>query len=932
MRKAFVAVVAGLITLASGWAIRPAAADDTIRRIGSIDIGTCHLMAWGVDPSLHLLITEQQVQFGQKCGAPTGVTLMLQVFSTSTLRRLAGVPMQPLGGIDSIQVDSVHHRVFILDSSASPAGGDNILVYSISRIQTGTAPLAPDATISIPSTALGLGGASAVGPNNITGAPGDFSLRISGSAYDVPTNQLYLMLYENFGGVNALTSQNGPGADDVYIADVDLASQSLRWAQVLDSCVYDTSTTSLYHVNLGDPILVRHSRFGTEVDAGCIYSRSPSLVPSAQTLGLGASSGLVSGSMMTFRIPLDSTGAPVSGSITFSIGRTHTYGGLSDPEDGRIFWAAAPVNNTQNLSASSSGASAVVYDAAEGVYDGAATISSAAYSSEGFQLAAANHKLYAVGPDGILVLGAANTPPGQGVWFSSYTCATAGLATDAPLNRLLMLPFVGCSATPGVAPDHVVQVYQDNYQLPAAPAAPNPDSYTIQTAERDGATGSQFSGHAEATGTRVRLIGGIHGAVSGATFGLYDSVYGDVPGLPDAVPADYASHEVDLAKASGADLGNYQASAESIAADADAATRAQLKSENGTDWPFQATSCSDPGDRQAQTQYASDTSSTATCQLGSQASTTSAAGPVTVTMYVAGQGQTSQQMALPIGVGANLTSTTVSLVPSQGLVAAASSEVKDVTLTLPNAGELRIDGITLDVSCRAHGRTGTASCTTSRVLNGVTFAGATVSGGSCTMSPGVDTCGQLLAALNRIRPGVLIFQMPDPDQRLDYFNGSPGGYQSIAQREIYEHLQDSVLNYDDSEQIPGLQITYVNDSISEPSRFDVQLGDVEAESHYGITQLGSDCGSCAVAAPPAAPVLSLPTGTPGGHLPAASTPPSLGSALAKIVQRVWAGVQLLLRSPAAAAAAIALLLMLVSPLLMGTRRRRLELLVQEVTS
>ncbi|MHB8339899.1 MAG: hypothetical protein ACYDB7_01850 [Mycobacteriales bacterium] len=206
---------------------------------------------------------------------------------------------------------------------------------------------------------------------------------------------------------------------------------------------------------------------------------------------------------------------------------------------------------------------------------------------------------------------------------------------------------------------------------------------------------------------------------------------------------------------------------------------------------------------------------------------------------------------------------------------------------------------------------------------------------------GTGSCAQLLAALNQVDPGFLIFSMPRPDLLPDQLTGSPGGYQAVGQRGFYQHLQDAVLNDDSSIQIPGLEVLYVNDSYDRPSRLDVQLADIEAESHYGITPLGGAGGAftssttglglgALVRRGGLAATLG-PGGAAGSSVAILSSaqradPAGLVAGVAQLVQRVFAGLVWLLRSPGTAGLVALLLALLASPLFLAARRRRLETL------
>jgi hypothetical protein len=293
---------------------------------------------------------------------------------------------------------------------------------------------------------------------------------------------------------------------------------------------------------------------------------------------------------------------------------------------------------------------------------------------------------------------------------------------------------------------------------------------------------------------------------------------------------------------------------------------------------------------------------------------------------------------LPVVVGKSETSTRAAIDPVKGSVTDSVSIVRGLTI-----GAVHIDSVSAHTTCRAHGRTGTASCDFSRVVAGVTLPGAPHTP-ACTQSFSatgrVDTCASLLGALNALYPPYLSFAMPWPDTRPDYAGGSPGGYQAVSQKDLYENLQDTFINYDASHEIPGLRVLYVNDNPRSPSRVDLQLANVQAESHYGITRLGAGSGAAFASPPPegSSSLLTAPAGgevgmpsiaTSGANSKGTSIPAgSRGGGLPQVLERLFTGLKWLVRSPGAAMGVGVVLSMLFAPLLLAQRRRKLQLLAE----
>ena len=913
--RLLVAGLAGLALLmparASGTALEGSGVPD----IGRIPIGTCNIQGSTVDPGLQVLVLVRYVWSG--CANVTGVHLQLQAYSTRTLAKVGDATMKTSQDnvyVHHLPLDAIHHRVFVVwDDISAPSPGV-IEEYSLADLLSGRPSIAPDATSSYPtsgtSLASGPDGSGAAPTTDPAAAAGDQQLEPTAARYWPATNTLYMAMteVETFSLGSSDTSVHGPAANDTYVMAEDATSGAQLWALRLTLCtgmaqgasgVYDT------------PLLVRSVPGGVDVAVSCLATR-----------GVVGTSGQGAGTILTYDVPLGRNGLPDSSAVSYQLGRVNAEGGAVDDATGRIFIASPPsIAASQAGGATASGPSAVVYDAAHRAYVGAPTMGGPDIAFGGFAVADAAGRFYAVGPDGVTVVDAAPTPLGQGVLSPTYHC-NANLAIADPVQRRLFVwPVQGCTAAdPGIAPkgDHL-DVLQDEYPSVSPPPPPDPDSLTTQVAEQSGVTDAQYTGAADATGSRIRLIGGESGLVDGLVVGNYSYALGQA-GQNDPI-ADYSTRELDTAVISSTSLTNYQAQAGSVAATADDVTATDIKTHTGQDWPIAAVACSDPGTPTDQVSYAGNTGSSTSCAFQKEAEANSHAESVGLLLTLAGQSGPA-----PFDLGRAVSTTSVKL-DSSGLVSDARSVVTGIDI-----GAVRIDAVTSEAKCQAHGRTGTASCTYTRLLNGLSINGSPQQG--CVQMAGPngesDTCQTLLDELNSIEPGYLVFSTPLPDGRPGFVNGSPGGYQAIVQRELYQHLQASVVNYDDSTDLPGLQILYIQDSNTQPSRVDVQLANVEAETHYGITLLYPGCASCA-AAPPALPAVSIPTPAP---LHLTGKPGAVGQSggLAGILQKVWKGFSLLLRSPAAALAATALLLMLVAPLLMGMRRRRLELLVQEVAS
>jgi hypothetical protein len=894
-------------------------------RIGRLDLTSpCYQStASGIDRAVGVMVV-LQVANGGSPGCATAQAMVFRSFSLASSRVLAErVPALPVGlspRLDArrLTMDEVHHRLYVYFISQTPSSPNHILSFSTSDVIQGHGAITPLADISvlgIPAAAGSASPANLVPTRNPTGPVGDYDIVPTGMTYDPAGDDLYVLLAQFWGGATSLTSAHGSGANDEYVARLHIPDAAVAWLLPLDQCVYSPKlTTAANRFQTDDPIALVRQAGRSTIYAGCIFSRAPSY-PAAQQLNATIPLG---GSMLSYAIPLDAGSNPLSGGVSYSIGRNGALGGIADPESGRLFWASIPPYQQ----GANSGPAAVVFDGTHRAYIGAPTVAGPADLEGQFMMAVGGGRYYSFSRAGITVGDATATPPGQGVLVSGFSCPVVSAAVDPSTKRLFTQEVSDCANTSSTAKPYI-DVFQDQLPSISPQVSINPDSYTKQVNEESGVTTAQFNAHAEATGSRLRLVGGPAGFVSGATFGAYDLVFGpnglgsSVPPLP--VTLDGTSRELSLGVVHQSNLDNYQASSNAISSSADDATAQQVAGNQLVpQWPFKEINCSDPGSKQAGTNDSPDTGATVSCDDGARTtSAASAAGPFGLGVKLTGQ---TASQSLPLSVAQSVTSTHVWMDPAAGVVSESHAIARGIDL-----GVVTINQVESDLRCQAHGRIGTAKCVYTRLISGAASGGAPVGGGACIETDGptgtVGSCSTLLGALNGIEPGQIIFATPDPDGSPNTFRGSPGGYQSVGKRELYEHLQDDVVNYDSSSQVPGLEVTYVNDSSFQPSRLDLQLSDTEAEAHYGIqpavsSDLGpTDNGPVDTSSPLPLVAQIVPPAPP------ADSGSGLWHLITRALQRVFDGISVLLRSPVTGLVVAALLLMMASPLGIAWRRR-----------
>jgi hypothetical protein len=913
----------------------------------------CGLDRHATDEGLGILITVRlQSAFSGGCPGGTRTALIGAVYSTRSLHLLNRVTLQAPGLPDQILppvVDSAHHRLFVLGESFS--GATPVYRYDLRAMLHTRGTLAGKTYTSLPTKPPATSVASSDQDPSGTAADSVQGVQALKAAYDPGSDSLDVSMFNP----DSVASSNAVLASgDEYLAEVDGDLTTNRFFIRLGQCVIPQRTSPLPTT---DPIL-HVDGTSPAVAVGCGYLSNLSVFDTSGSTGAGE--------VLTTVVSL-SGGKPSAQPVAF-LGKTGALGGLADPASGRIFYAVSPSDNG-NTSASAQGPSAVTFDVAHTAYIGAATINSAVAASGGFAMAVGGGRLYAVGPGGVFVADAGSTPVDPGLIYPAFSCQADDAVVDGSTHRLFVTPDSSCKSYKNQ------QVVLDDQSDVVGATAPDPDLNTHDIAERPGVTQTTFSGRAVGIAVRARMIGGVTDLEDGATYGNYSSNVGstnpnDNPTItpeqlalvmriaPNSRPVlarDFSNREIDLGDISATDLDNVQANAAAVAGALDD-TSASAVSEGtnvanppvqatkpspgatpapplvpGQSVPFKQAACSAPQTPDGTSAYqpapgmAAD-SSHVTCSLGSSVTGSTA-------FYALGLDTGSGDPL--VGAGSGLVTTSVTKDPQLGVVATVTSVVRGLAV-----GPVLIDAVTTSITCVAHGRPGTAHCTFSRSIAGVSNGGNPVQPGSCSEtdsgSTGAGACQSLIAELNTLTPGKLVFSAPEPDASPDYLGGSPRGAQAVAQRDRYQELEDSLLNNDDLYTVPGLTVLYVNDTATAPSRVELQVAGGQAEAHYGINppfsfDTGPILGIALPTLPPpetgivppkgVQPVLGTDIVGPGPDQPAPTITPT--GVLPRLIARVWDGLALLWRSPGTALLVLALLSLMGLPLLTAWRRGRL---------
>jgi hypothetical protein len=145
-------------------------------------------------------------------------------------------------------------------------------------------------------------------------------------------------------------------------------------------------------------------------------------------------------------------------------------------------------------------------------------------------------------------------------------------------------------------------------------------------------------------------------------------------------------------------------------------------------------------------------------------------------------------------------------------------------------GPLTIGTITTVATAKAHGRTDTAHAELEREWCDVQLNGTVViescedPENSDDIQRAIDTVNQ---SLQRVRLSIPAAEVSSSD----------GGYQGIVKKDPGVIAADRTINDDESETVPGLQVTVYNDNSEGRSRVITQFASVRAESRYGIVVL-----------------------------------------------------------------------------------------------
>lgn len=471
-------------------------------------------------------------------------------------------------------------------------------------------------------------------------------------------------------------------------------------------------------------------------------------------------------------------------------------------------------------------------------------------------------------------------------------------------------------------------VIEDRVPRPGVLDASDLDALTVNVAEKEGITSSQFGAAGGAYGLRLRLVGGV-------ACGPFTRV-------------------LTAAWIKKAQLDRYDASAEAEPLSVDDITRADLGAPGercltetvkgldaviGRKWDLPAVSCvgeRNTYDRYKPTTIAADISAAASC-AGNRVETTT-----TTAIDVGGY----------VRVAKAFSSSLVYRDPQRGIVVESQARLSGVEIAGPD-GTLRIDKIQSTATAWSNGRPHDGPRGSFvRVICGVRGPNGDAGGcykdvhtAGCSLPAPhhderdafcTDEASEIASVLDRIFGSRGKARAPSPDP--EYSSGSPGGYVVAIQKGPAERFDDQLLNGDASLEVPALEVIREDEG---GRRQVIQLAGVRAVATYGIvcapprgfSALAKKCVEGAVGPDPVPSVDPPPFETLLGTLGLGDPrgPALLGDEVPSVV---GAGVGqrfrvLIVRSFKDGFLTSTVWFSLLLPLLLATRRRAATLRIQE---
>lgn len=455
------------------------------------------------------------------------------------------------------------------------------------------------------------------------------------------------------------------------------------------------------------------------------------------------------------------------------------------------------------------------------------------------------------------------------------------IMTD-PATRRVFLPVDGLKT--GHTSDVLILLDETDASSPVEPT--DYDALTTDVPEGQN-TEATFSGSLNGYGSRAVLVGGTGGITTAPGYTAYNA---DVPPVWDSgyiFGLASGDRGMFLGHVGSVDLRNSGAvsSAQAITPDTNTANdyvnqqndlfkRLGDEESKPQPWPWPVAICNDgEGKPAAPDESNVGTEAKASCDLkkGTATAKSSAGGIV---------------LSQDVSIGSSSFDGSAIRSAGDGIVTTASAVARDIRITVPGAGTLKIGRIGATARTVAKGRKSTAQVEWTRDIDHVSIVDA--SGKTVFSCASQCDTSAIEAAIHEWAGAKIAIKFPTPRTRT-----TPGGAFAEVQKTDAAYHDGFVVNNDETFSAPAAEILVYND-FNERSRILIQLAAIQASSIYGISLLPTES-----ILPPNLPVLPPPVGdilAPDVPLPPpVFSPPTTDDG--SLLERVIRSSRFLVRSP-----------------------------------
>lgn len=686
-------------------------------------------------------------------------------------------------------------------------------------------------------------------------------------------------------------------------------------------------------------------RYENQIVLPCVLIGSAGL----DNVNGGIRAGVVQLTLKTSGCTAPATECP-DGSVAVAVAPGQPSDFLPDAASGRAFLPAK----------SSSGLNVLAYDATEKAFIGRVSTGTD-MNSTGFGLDRVGGRVYAVSPSGMFLFDGRRTPLQTGWEFDQYAATVNYTALpilpaspSIPYRRVLVPHLVSNSAYGGQAYLVYFDVYADGIDTTLDPPANAIDQNTYKGAIPPGSqVTNNYGGGARAYGLHTDWVGGGAGSPDNAAQGQAQAPAAPFSGTTDLIAGTVWS--LDLRNGSGDSEATALKDPTQQVSDSYSKVTANLQATppgqssvgpGPQPWPYASAQCPD-----AQGNEAADSGgATSTLVNSGQQSFAPFAAGAHVDCGSESRPATSSASFDIASVNPTLTvasaSANGSVTPpgvATGIVSRATGEAQGVRIDLGPAGSITIGDVAQMATATAAGTANSASASRAVTIRDVAL---TANGTTTVLCGKAATCDPDMVAdkINGAFPTLVHVSQPVPADPYGWTNGavgtapagSPGGYTAAVESSATEQDADQKYNAmipEESVFLPALRIVLYgfSDGASNYSREVLDLAGVDVDAQMGINVLPPfDGGSVdtfsepGIAGVPASSAFAPGTPSTEGSLPtlqpAVVKVPDKG--LLGLIERTFAGLNWLVRSPVRAFQMLGTLVMLGLPFLVMDRRRQ----------